>query len=170
MELSSEQARQFEERGFFVLRGVFSAAELATLRPGPPAAARRDEHAGAPPADGAADADAEAAAAARCIVYGNPGTGEDPAQIVKLEGLGRLGGAHPLRKGLHQTLCGDAALASAAKRLLGARAELMKDKFIFKAAGVGGGFVCHQDMTFMMSRCATEVVNFGIAFDDADEG
>merc|ERR1719174_3177383 len=44
----------------------------------------------------------------------------------------------------------------------------MKDKFVFKAAGGGGGFPPHQDMTFIYSRVCTNAVNFGIAFNDAD--
>lgn len=39
---------------------------------------------------------------------------------------------------------------------------------VFKQGG-GGGFPPHQDMTFIYSRVCTDAVNFGIAFDTADE-
>jgi ectoine hydroxylase-related dioxygenase (phytanoyl-CoA dioxygenase family) len=45
----------------------------------------------------------------------------------------------------------------------------MKDKYIFKPAAGGGGFPPHQDMTFIYSRVCSDALNFGIAFDDADE-
>jgi hypothetical protein len=44
----------------------------------------------------------------------------------------------------------------------------MKDKFIFKGKGGGDGFPPHQDMNFIYSRLATDAVNFGVAFDEAD--
>ena len=43
-------------------------------------------------------------------------------------------------------LCHDARIADMARGLLGGEAELMKDKYIFKAAGQGQFFTPHQDM------------------------
>ena len=70
---------------------------------------------------------------------------------------------------LHK-LCHDPRIVSISKQLLGDKAQLMKDKYIFKQAGGGGGFPPHQDMTFIYHRVCTDAVNFGIAFNDADEG
>jgi hypothetical protein len=69
---------------------------------------------------------------------------------------------------LHE-LCNDPCIAAISRQLLGPEAQLMKDKYIFKQAGGGGGFPPHQDMTFLYNRVCTDAVNFGIAFNDADE-
>lgn len=151
--LTAEEIAAYERDGYVVLRGVFDGAQLAALRPVAPRVEPQQAH----------ERDLEA----RCIVYGNPQTGEDPSRITKLEGLGRLPSTHAL-SGLFDQCSRHAGLAAMARQLLGARSELMKDKYIFKAKGGGDGFLPHQDMNFMYSRVATEAVNFGIAFDAAD--
>lgn len=100
----------------------------------------------------------------QCVVFGSPLTDEDPNVVVKLEGLGRLAplakappaaaqapagpaspGSDPLSRllALH-ALSHHPKLSGIAKELLGPGAQLSKDKYIFKQAGGGGGFIAHQ--------------------------
>jgi len=152
--LTEEQIQQYLTRGFFVLRGFYSEAELTALRPSVPA--------------GAACGDDPSFS--RCVVFGCARTGEDPSKIIKLEGLGRLADSAPNAQlnALWRRVGQDPRLASASRQLLGASASVMKDKFIFKGKGGGDGFQPHQDMNFVYSRVALDAVNFGVAFDAAD--
>jgi len=173
-----DELQQWEEDGYFVLRGFYDPDRLDALRP--PSNTQIKQAA----KDGSIGDLVDNPLFQRCVIFGNPITNEDPDAIVKLEGMGRLKevaiardsvavagpvGANPLDRllALHR-LCHDPRLVSVSRQLLGAKAELMKDKYIFKQAQGGGGFVAHQDMTFMYSRVATDAVNFGIAFNDAD--
>ena len=154
MALSEEQVSQYLTRGFLVLPGFFSEADLAALRPSVP--------------DGPADHDA---AFSKCVVFGCERTGEDPTKIIKLEGLGRLAASayNAQLTALFQKVGQNPRLAAIARQLLGADASLMKDKYIFKGKGGGDGFPPHQDMNLIYSRVASDAVNFGVAFDAADE-
>lgn len=107
----------------------------------------------------------------KCVVFGCARTGEDPSKINKLEGLGRLPDTPRNSQflSLFRRVGLDPRLKSIARQLLGAGAELMKDKYIFKGKGGGDGFPPHQDMNFIYSRLATDAINFGVAFDAADE-
>jgi len=160
MALSDDEVSQYLTRGYFVLRGFFSPSELSALRPSVPSSG----------AGGDDDAAAADAAFEKCVVFGCARTGEDPTKINKLEGLGRLAdsarSAQLLRLFRRVGRC--PRLAAIARQLLGAGAQLMKDKFIFKGKGGGDGFPPHQDMNFIYSRLATDAVNFGVAFDEAD--
>jgi hypothetical protein len=156
MSLTPEQVSSYLTRGFFVMPAFFAEAELRALRPSVPS--------GAPPVGDAATFD-------KCVVFGCARTGEDPTKINKLEGLGRLAESPFTAQlvALYRRVGQDARLAAIARELLGAAASLMKDKYIYKARGVGDGFPPHQDMNFIYSRVATDAVNFGVAFDAADE-
>jgi len=82
--------------------------------------------------------------------------------VSKLEGLRGVKQFAPLF-----ALCSDVRIAGVATQLLGPSAELMKDKYIFKAAGQGMPFSPHQDMQYIYHRVVTDAINFYIAFDDA---
>ena len=159
MALSEDEVSQYLTRGYFVLRGFFSEAELSALRPSVPSGA---SGAGSAAADAAFD---------KCVVFGCARTGEDPTKINKLEGLGRLADSARTAQlvQLFRRVGQCPRLAAIARQLLGAGAQLMKDKYIFKGKGGGDGFPPHQDMNFVYSRLAADAVNFGIAFDAADE-
>jgi ectoine hydroxylase-related dioxygenase (phytanoyl-CoA dioxygenase family) len=154
--LSEDQVSSYLTNGFFVLRGLFDAAELSSLRPAVPAPSSPQD---------------DDATFNKCVVFGCARTGEDPSKINKLEGLGRL---HETARNsqllaLFRRVSLDPRIVAIAHQLLGAGAELMKDKYIYKGKGGGDGFPPHQDMNFIYSRVATEAVNFGVAFDAADE-
>lgn len=100
----------------------------------------------------------------KAVVLGNPGTNEDPNTVIKLEGIRRVAAMASSRgcsngrenansssrsvaidaprsllrgvntKGL-SNLCESSILKDIAVQLIGDRAELMKDKFIFKPSG-----------------------------------
>ena len=131
----------------------FSEEELAAVRPAVPA-----------------DSSLEDPVFDKCVVFGCARTGEDPSKINKLEGLGRLPetARNAQLVSLFRRVGLDPRLAAIARQVLGASAELMKDKYIFKGKGGGDGFPPHQDMNFVYSRVATDAINFGIAFDAAD--
>jgi hypothetical protein len=155
--LSADQVERYFTDGYFVLRGFFVESELSALRPAAPAATTEG---------GDDDAVFD-----KCVVFGCARTGEDPSKINKLEGLGRLPDTPRNSQflSLFRRVGLDPRLKSIARQLLGAGAELMKDKYIFKGKGGGDGFPPHQDMNFIYSRLATDAVNFGVAFDAADE-
>lgn len=163
--LTESQISQYNDRGYFVLRGYFTEAELAALRPSVPAASAVVDDSDAP------SSRALAAAFEKCIIFGCPRTGEDPTKINKLEGLGRLPDTPRTAQlvSLFRRVGCEPGLAAIARQLLGSAAELMKDKYIFKGRGGGDGFPPHQDMNFVYSRVARDAVNFGVAFDAADE-
>lgn len=154
MSLTAEQISQYLNRGYVVLPAFFAEADLRALRPSVPA--------------GSASADA---AFNECVVFGCARTGEDPSKIIKLEGLGRLADdSHNAQLvALFRSVGQDPRLAAIARQLLGAGCALMKDKYIYKGKGGGDGFTPHQDMNYIYSRVATDAVNFGVAFDAADE-
>ena len=160
MLLTPEQVSSYLHRGFFVLPAFFAEADLRALRPSVPT--------GAPPVD---VAPADAATFDKCVVFGCARTGEDPTKIIKLEGLGRLSESPFTAQlvSLYRRVGQDVRLAAIARELLGAAASLMKDKYIYKGRGGGDGFLPHQDMNFIYSRVVTDAVNFGVAFDAADE-
>lgn len=83
------------------------------------------------------------------------------SKLEELRGVAQFAGLH--------ALCADQRISGLATQLLGEQAELMKDKFIFKAAGQGMPFTPHQDMQYIYHRVVTDAVNFYVAFDDANE-
>lgn len=151
--LSDEDIESYHTRGFFVLRDFFKKEVLDTLAPR-----------SSPPSD-------TSPLFKKCVIYGNEKSGEDPHRITKLEGIGRLDRTDESSTKLIQLfdiIGKDVRLSKIASQLLGSRAALMKDKYIYKARGGGDGFPPHQDANFIYSRMVTDAVNFGVAFDDAD--
>ena len=148
--VTAEEWEKWNRDGFFVRRGFFCPRLLDALRPhvNPTEKARI-----------VADDTLRSH-----VVWGNPSTGEDSSKIMKLE---QLRDCLPFR-GLFE-LAIDSRLKNLARQLMGPRASLAKDKFIFKGAGQGGGFTPHQDMQYVSGRFWENALSFAIAFDDADE-
>eukprot|EP00039_Didymoeca_costata_P004967 m.77290 g.77290 ORF g.77290 m.77290 type:complete len:330 (+) comp12614_c0_seq1:910-1899(+) len=148
--LTEQQLSHYNQHGWLHLPGVFSAEFIHRLRPQVNASAKEQILADEVLRDK--------------ICFGNKASGEDPNIITKLEMLRDVAEFKDL-----YSLCHDTCISSVAKQLLGPNVELMKDKFIFKAAGQGHGFTPHQDMQYVFHRFVEEAVSFYIAFDNADD-
>lgn len=125
--LTSDQVAAFAREGFVVVRGLFSAAEMADIARWTDEVQRWPETAG------------------RQMMYFETSTGG--ARI-----LNRMENVLPYHEGFRRLATG-ARLQGACGQLFGEPAVLFKDKINFKLPG-GGGFEAHQDVQAGWSRYA----------------